>query len=665
MSAVATIKPHLASMTAPDALRNLPGWLIWRLEHHKGEPKPRKVPYYTNGGRRHGVQGRPEDRQQLTTFDAAKAAAARRGFDGVGFCTLSGFGVVALDFDGCVNNGGVHPEVERVIAGTYAEYSPSGTGVRAFFTGESIGNRKSNEPTQPYGFETFSTKGFVTFTGNRMEITDLLGVENTLVEVTDDVRELCAQRFKRKESDLPEFDPDDPLMAYEPVLGLSEDQIRECLDVLPLDLPYDDWIGIGMAIHHETGGERFDLWDEWSSSSPKYSTSDYGRMKWESFGRNGERPVTARSLVKLANEHGARIDPEMASMADFDVVASEPPAENPTKDLRFKKMSVAQFAEQPAPQWIIKGVLPRAELVVLFGESGSGKTFAALDLAAAIGRGIEWRGHRVKQGHVVYICAEGAGGFRNRVKAYAAHNNVSLADIPIDVILSTPNLLQKADAVDVARSIGRADVVIIDTFAQTTPGANENAAEDMGKALAHCKGIHRATGATVVLVHHAGKDLAKGARGWSGLKAAADAEIEVSRQDPVRCIRTSKQKDGEEGLQWFFDLKEVPIGMDDDGDVITSCVMDYEVEAPVKGKKDMRLGEWEKLVLDVVNHFGEAQQAGIEKKAVVDEAVRRHKAAGGEDARCRDKCSRAVGSLAGKGFFVLEEGCIDLSLSAS
>jgi primase-polymerase (primpol)-like protein len=66
-------------------MRNLPGWLVWRFEHHEGEDKPRKVPYYTSGPKRHGKQGEPQDLQKLTAFDAARTAAARRGFDGVGF----------------------------------------------------------------------------------------------------------------------------------------------------------------------------------------------------------------------------------------------------------------------------------------------------------------------------------------------------------------------------------------------------------------------------------------------------------------------------------------------------------------------------------------------------------------------------------------------------
>lgn len=616
MSAVTTIKPHLAYISAPDALRKLQGWLVWRYEQHDDEPKPRKVPYYTNGGRRHGVQGRPDDRNQLTTFEAARAAAARRGFDGVGLALMPDFGVVALDFDRCISEGGVRPEVEAIIAGTYAEYSPSGEGVRAFMRGD-LGNNKAHG--EPYGFETFSTKGFVTFTGNRLDITELLGAGNVVADVTDGVRELCAQRFGRRQE---RHEDVDPLMSYEPALGLTPEQLHEAVDVLDPDLPHDTWLQVGMALHHETCGEGFDYFNDWSAKGSKYPGEEALRRRWDSFGRASGRLVTARTLVKLANENGAHVNADMASPAEFAAIIEDT---KPADTLRFNVVPAGEFSRGARPGWVMKGILPRAELVVMFGESGSGKSFIALDMIASIARGVDWRGHRVKQGRVVYIAAEGGGGFRNRLAAYEKHHGIRLDDIPLGIIHAAPNFLQKADAVDVAKAIhatGKADVVVVDTFAQVTPGANENAAEDMGKALAHCKGIHRATGAVVILIHHAGKDPTKGSRGWSGLRAAADAEIEVIRGLGGRMVRVSKQKDGDDTGEWGFDLEVLPIGVDEDGDVVDSCVV-VEAALPVISKVNGRrlLGKWEKLVQEVVGEIALGQNSGIEVDAVLKEVV--------------------------------------------
>jgi predicted P-loop ATPase len=311
MTAVTKIHPHLKEIEAPSLIRNLPGWLVWRFEYDDAQAKPRKVPYYTSGQRRHGVQGRPEDRQQLTTFDAARSAAARKGFDGVGFALMPEWGVVALDFDNCMVDGGVHPVVERLVAGTYAEYSPSGEGVRAFMRGD-LGNNKSISLVE-FGFETFSSKGFVTFTGNVLDITEMLGAEDTLLEVNQDVLALYAERFGAPEED-------DPLMTHEPRAGLTQEQMAEALDALDPDTGHDDWLHVGMALHHETAGQGFDLWNEWSKKGGKYPGERVLRQRWVSFGKAGGRQVTARTLIKLANANGAHIS-LVATADEFDVVA--------------------------------------------------------------------------------------------------------------------------------------------------------------------------------------------------------------------------------------------------------------------------------------------------------------------------------------------------------
>ena len=170
MTNVARITPHLRNVEAPAAIRDLPAWVIWRFEDNPGGGKPRKVPYYASGGKRHGEQGGPADTANLVTFDAAKAAAVRRGFDGVGFATLTQFGICALDFDNCINDGQIHPDVESLLVDTYAEFSPSGQGVRVFLKGD-LGNGKALRGGD-YGMECFSSRGFVTFTGNTLELTE-------------------------------------------------------------------------------------------------------------------------------------------------------------------------------------------------------------------------------------------------------------------------------------------------------------------------------------------------------------------------------------------------------------------------------------------------------------------------------------------------------------
>lgn len=603
----------------PAAIRELRAWLVWRYVPKEGSPKPDKMPFYANGVKRHGTLGSLPDRRELTTYAKALEAATRGGYDGVGFALLKGSNVVALDFDHCVTDGVVHPAVERLVAGTYAELSPSGAGVRAFMWGD-LGNHKDLDctgPDEPFGFEVFSTTGYVTFTGNALASTEVLGALDTVAPVSDAVRAAADRRFNRSEQRVDA----DPLMAFEPRLGLARELLEDCLGNLDPDLPYPDWCNVGMALHHETEGgeEGYEMFDEWSSQGRKYAGPHETRSKYESFGNPSGRPVTARTLLSMA-----KVKPPTASPEQIEEAVKAPI----DKPLRFQVVPAGEFAQGQPPGWIVKGVIPRAQLVVLFGESGSGKSFVALDIAAAIVRGTDWRGHRTKRGRVVYLAAEGGGGFRNRLRAYEQQHKVALQDLPLGIIHAAPNFLQRADAVEVAKAIeaaGGADLVIVDTFAQVTPGANENAAEDMGKALAHCRGIHQATSAVVLLVHHAGKDPTRGARGWSGLRAAADAELEVLRLPGGRLLRVSKQKDGDDGLEWGFDLETVPVGLDEDGDVVLSCVV-RPANTPVVGRighARRAVGKWERLVLEVVGEIALGQNAGIEVDQVLAEVVRR------------------------------------------
>ena len=126
----------LSDIVAPAPLRDMPFWLCWRLEPFTGEAKPRKVPYYPSGERRHGVQGSPNDVAKLTTFAVARDEAMKRGMEGVGFAHTTGAGVVTLDFDNCVTDGKVRQDVFELVNMTYAEFSPSGNGIHAIFFGD-------------------------------------------------------------------------------------------------------------------------------------------------------------------------------------------------------------------------------------------------------------------------------------------------------------------------------------------------------------------------------------------------------------------------------------------------------------------------------------------------------------------------------------------------
>lgn len=655
----------LKSLQAPAALRELKQWLVWKFEPNpKPGKKDLKVPYYAKSGTKRGWmpgvrskkvgQGSAEELPLLVTFDEALAAAQERGMTGIGLAMVPGQPVTALDFDHCVADGVIDPAVEALIVGTYSEISPSGTGVRAFVMGD-LGDRSDAHPEDgAFGFETYTTSRFVTFTGDVTELAELTGSENTVAEPSQLLLDTCEKRFGPRVIRQISIGK-----SEKERVGLTDAQIAEVLKWTAMG-DHNRWMAVGMAVHHETEGEGEWLWDEWSQLGADYEGPDEIRYKWSTMGNYTGNEKTFWSVLREAQAQGCPVDVDTASPDEFEVL------EMP-KGGRFNIRTHNDFASQVrSVRWIVKDFLPAAQLGVLFGESGSGKTFASYDLCAAVCRGIEWNGKRVTKGRVLYVVAEGVAGFVNRIKAYCHQQGISPSDIDMDVISDlTPNLLEPGQITDLIKDIKQQqpyDLIVMDTFAQVMPGANENSGEDVGKALAECKRIHRHTGAMVLLVHHSGKDASKGARGWSGLRAAADVELEVLRSDELRSISVTKLKDGQDGTQIGFKLHTVILGEDEDGDDITSCIVEYTNTGRATKEKGQTVGPKERQILMVLNEvFG----LGTDQKMALPDLIEAAAAQlappvdGKRDNRKRD-VSRCIDSLSAKNYLFVEDGMVKL-----
>lgn len=259
---------------------------------------------------------------------------------------------------------------------------------------------------------------------------------------------------------------------------------------------------------------------------------------------------------------------------------------------------VSEFSSGLATSWWIKGILPQNSFSVAYGPPGSGKSFFVLDMAASIARGKSWRERIVRQTNVVYVAAEGVAGFRNRVLAYAEHEKIHLSDLPVYVCESRLDLredwLQLAERIN---AIGNVGLVIVDTLAAVTPGMDENSSGDMGRAADACQKIREATGASVLLVHHTNKQGEM--RGWSGLEGNVDTKIGISRNGDSRKASIDKQKDGLDGEAFDFQLKPVELGTDEDGDPVTSCVVQFDENAPMPDRSS-RLTAGSKIGLDAL-----------------------------------------------------------------
>lgn len=622
-----------SSSDVPEELAKLPGWLIWRYEDGGGNAKPRKVPYYANGQRRFGLQGSPQDRAKLTTFEAALYASVSLGFTGVGLAMLPEWGVTALDFDKCVSlDGSLPSEIIQIIGNTYSEYSPSGEGIRAFVIGD-LGNHKSFANKESYGFETFSTSGFVTVTGQHTPYCEVMGNERKISPPELALITLAQQRFGSASLQHRSADPADFMAGHEPRLGLTLAKMQALLAALDPSMGREPWLRVGFALHHETegGDDGLELWDEWSSDGDTYPGTEGLRREWDSFkGSAGKRLTTMRTVMKMAKEAGYRdtgLDSSDLRQQAQEVTSTLPQVDGVRTPDGYSGKFPVHGAGDPAlhksTEWHIKGVLPKADLIVLYGASGSGKSFVVLDMIGAVARGTQWQGCRVKKAKVVMIAAEGAGGVGKRIRAYCKHYGLNEADLDIGIIRVPPNVIENVDVQELVKALTAvgADVFVIDTLAQVTPGANENSSEDMGRALRNIRLITQATGASALVVHHAGKDASRGARGWSGIRAAADAEIEISCNDTGRLISITKMKDGDDSQQWGFQLNQVEVGIDDDGDIETSCVVEYVEAPPKRVKSNEPKGKVQATIMERARHCGASTSEGALTQDVIDASV--------------------------------------------
>jgi KaiC/GvpD/RAD55 family RecA-like ATPase len=255
--------------------------------------------------------------------------------------------------------------------------------------------------------------------------------------------------------------------------------------------------------------------------------------------------------------------------------------------------------------WLIKHLLPSQGIALIYGHPGCGKSFVAIDFAFHVALGWEWNGRRVRKGLVVYVGAEGVNGLRNRMVAFRKANSLDGQSIPL-ALIPTPIDMQAPDA-DTPRLIEairqaaltyggqEPALVVIDTLSKTFGAGKENT-DDMASYVANCQRVASEFGCCVMPVHHRPKDAeSTEPRGHSSLKGGVDTVLLIEAGSPRR-ISVTKQKDAEFADDAAFNLHSVDLGQDEDGDAVTSCVIEITDAAPRKSK-GVKLADGPKLAL--------------------------------------------------------------------
>lgn len=232
--------------------------------------------------------------------------------------------------------------------------------------------------------------------------------------------------------------------------------------------------------------------------------------------------------------------------------------------------------------WLIEGLMFCGDIGMVYGASGSGKSFLAVHAGLSIARGVPFLGQDTRKGGVLYQAGEGGKGLVKRLRAYKQQHHVT-EDLPFVLLPARVDLFSKDGDTEAFieeclawRAVLREplSLIVVDTFSTASPGANENASEDMSRLIKAGEDINKATGAALLWVHH--KNAAGDReRGHTSLRANIDTAIEVTKDEEtnVRTMRLAKLKDGEDGLKIGFELQPVTVGSYDDGKEITSCVV--------------------------------------------------------------------------------------------
>ena len=299
-------------------------------------------------------------------------------------------------------------------------------------------------------------------------------------------------------------------------------------------------------------------------------------------------------------------------------------------EFRFPLQQFGQLRASTQADYLVKHHVPRRGLLIVWGPPKTGKSFWVLDLAMHVATGRNYREFKTKQGAVVYVACEGAAAFSGRVNALRNALDISYPDkIPFYLLASRLQLVSEYGALitDIEKQGVKPDLIVIDTVARTFEGSESDDAA-MGNYIKAADFLVTKFSCCVVLIHHCGHKSER-PRGHSSLMGAADAQIAVSFDDKERLLETEVEfmKDGVEGKRTQSRLTAVEIGKDDDGEPITTCVVET-CDAIDDLKKAVALGarrdsEAQSKVYDALIFTLERNGAGPPPGVAVPDGVER------------------------------------------
>lgn len=307
------------------------------------------------------------------------------------------------------------------------------------------------------------------------------------------------------------------------------------------------------------------------------------------------------------------------------LIASAQSVSAPEKKSRIRLMSLRQMESMPPLAWLIDNTITENGLSMIWGRSGSLKSFVALDMAMCIATGQDWHGKPVKKGRVIYVAAEGAFGLSRRAIGWRETRGRGLPEpdiqlVPHGLTMTSDDLVALIEAVEEA---GQSPAfIVIDTMSRTFGGGNPNQPMDMNAYVAAVDKLREATRAHILIVHHAGEDEDRNEIGNKGLRNACDTVIFIKRnKDKVQLINEApkgKQKDAEE----FKAITLTPVKVayqqnDTEHSTLILNLADGPASEEATSDPEQKLGKVEKQIIKALHDAGPSDPLGLTRLALV------------------------------------------------
>lgn len=253
-----------------------------------------------------------------------------------------------------------------------------------------------------------------------------------------------------------------------------------------------------------------------------------------------------------------------------------PPVLKPTPEQSKWLFATIDDVLAMAPiDWLVPRQIPAKGLMMLYGPSGSYKSFFILDVALNL----------AVQGHnIVYIAAEGESGYRQRLEAWIKHHQIKPDNITF--VLDQVDLFDPDDLYEFSRIVEgyKPRMIIVDTFLMCSGGADENNSRDMATIVQASKAMSKNINCVIVIVHHTNQEGRK-ERGSKILRNSCDTILRVAMEDDLIAVDCQKSKDSETFETFYLAPVIIDLGYKNNiGENVTSVVL-LPAEKIIRGDK--------------------------------------------------------------------------------